>query len=336
MGKFCSPLRVDKNPTCSFLTDDAGRVIMKDFSGHFYGDCFQFVMAKYNVTFFKAIRIIAQDFGISREEEVFTPQAKKSYLKENMKHRKPTNYYYKVDKWNSRNVSYWRDNFRVEAEMLDAFCIKPIKTLWRGDEIVYRWQDKDPCFIYYFGKDDFKIYYPLRDKFKFISQAKSIQGWNQLPKKHNILVITKSMKDVVIFGLLGIPAIAPQSESTLIDDKVMKEIFKRFRSVFVVYDFDLTGVSYSNRLRRKYEKKINQFFFTNGRFGSADYGGKDPSDILKEVSSSRKDQIVASSKKQLSIWSTYTKSFDRRTRSYKSLHRSIEKVLEDMFACNRF
>jgi hypothetical protein len=328
--KFCSPLRVDKRPTCSFTTDKAGRLILKDFSGHFHGDCFQFVMTKFNVSFYEAIRIVAKDFGIIPEDSVSTPQPIKSSIKEDIKKQRETTYSFTVNKWNDKNVHYWKDRFRVDKQLLNFFQIRPLKSVWRGDEIVYRWRDSDPGFVYYFGKDDFKLYFPLRTTNKFISQAKSIQGFNQLPDKGNILIITKSMKDVVVFGMLGLPAIAPQSESTYIDDKTMKRLIKRFKHIVVVYDFDLTGVSYSNKIRRKYEKRVTQFFFTNGRLGSADYGEKDISDLLEGKKGSAKDQVI---RRLHSSLYGLSRSISRRQRpkDFRKKNRDIKEVLESLF-----
>ena len=49
-GLFRSPLRDDKNPTCSFTYDKHGRLVLKDFSGDFYGDVFEVVRRVYNLS----------------------------------------------------------------------------------------------------------------------------------------------------------------------------------------------------------------------------------------------------------------------------------------------
>ena len=62
-GLFKSPLRADNNPTCSFYRNKSGDIVLKDFSGAFYGNFISVVMYKYGLTYYKALRMIANDFG---------------------------------------------------------------------------------------------------------------------------------------------------------------------------------------------------------------------------------------------------------------------------------
>lgn len=63
-GLFKSPFRNDRHVTCSFYRNKSGRLIMKDFSGAFMGDCFAVVQEKFSVSYYMALQIIANDFGI--------------------------------------------------------------------------------------------------------------------------------------------------------------------------------------------------------------------------------------------------------------------------------
>ena len=62
-GLFRSPFRKDKHPTCGFYTNKHGDIIFKDFSGQFYGNFIEVVKKKYNVGYYEALEIIANDFG---------------------------------------------------------------------------------------------------------------------------------------------------------------------------------------------------------------------------------------------------------------------------------
>ena len=64
-GLLKSPLRLDNRPTCAFYrSKQSGRLVFKDFSGAFLGDCVSVVMFKFNCSYSKALQIIANDFGI--------------------------------------------------------------------------------------------------------------------------------------------------------------------------------------------------------------------------------------------------------------------------------
>ena len=73
--------------------------------------------------------------------------------------------------------------------------------------------------------------------------TKTIQGYKQLPKSGKLLVITKSMKDVLLLHELGIPAIAPNSETQNVSDKMFEELKSRFKYIVYVFDNDLPGIS---------------------------------------------------------------------------------------------
>lgn len=123
---------------------------------------------------------------------------------------------------------------------------------------------KPECPIYgYFGginngRELWKCYYPKRKEYRFLGNypVTYIQGYKQLPDKGKICVITKSMKDVMCFYSLGVPACAPNSETQFIPENVLIELENRFENIFVLFDLDHTGISFSKKIKRKYPKLI--------------------------------------------------------------------------------
>ena len=63
-GLFCSPsiIRVDHKPTCSFYKNSKGTLLYNDFAG-ISGDFVTIVMEIFKVSYYKALNIIATDFG---------------------------------------------------------------------------------------------------------------------------------------------------------------------------------------------------------------------------------------------------------------------------------
>ena len=78
---------------------------------------------------------------------------------------------------------------------------------------------------------------------------------------------------------LGYTSIALQSESQILDEDQWKDLSSRFKTIYTLLDFDLTGVRSSNKMRKKYGTIPK--FYTNGRFGTKDFGAKDTSDLCK-------------------------------------------------------
>lgn len=64
---YRSPLRKDKNPSFGFYLNRNGNLIGNDLAGKFSGDCFQFVMSLYNVSFKESLAIINRDFNLKNK-----------------------------------------------------------------------------------------------------------------------------------------------------------------------------------------------------------------------------------------------------------------------------
>ena len=79
LGLFKSPLRNDNSPTCAFYRARNGRIIFKDFSGAFSGDAISVVMEKFQCSYMKALQIIANDFGIVKNENLKVNKPKMEY-----------------------------------------------------------------------------------------------------------------------------------------------------------------------------------------------------------------------------------------------------------------
>lgn len=75
-GLFCSKLRQDRKPTVGLYRNKRGRLIMKDFGSDFTGDCFAYVMALFNVSYYMALQIIANDLGIIKRVDLKPNKAK--------------------------------------------------------------------------------------------------------------------------------------------------------------------------------------------------------------------------------------------------------------------
>ena len=81
---------------------------------------------------------------------------------------------------------------------------------------------------------------------------KKLQGYKQLDKTGDILVITKSLKDCACFKGYKINAVAPSSESTFCSEEQIKEFKSRFKHIIVMYDQDKAGRHNMYKIRLKY------------------------------------------------------------------------------------
>jgi hypothetical protein len=69
-GLFKAQHRADSKPTCSYYRSRNGRLIVKDFGSQYSGDWLYVLMNKYNCSFYQALQIAANDFGIIKRPDL--------------------------------------------------------------------------------------------------------------------------------------------------------------------------------------------------------------------------------------------------------------------------
>ena len=257
-GLFKSPLRNDNHVTCSFFRGKSGTLYFKDFAD---GKCMSFenvVMEKYKCNYHEALKIIAKDFGYISNAPV-----KKQAIKIQPKFEgdKQTFIQSEIKDFSEAELKWW-GSFGVTKDILNKFKVFSCKTVFLNGSVYAQSTQHSPIYGYYFGKkeniEQWRIYMPKRKEFRFIGNVstKTIQGYKQLPKTGKAVVITKSMKDVMCLYSFGIPAIAPNSETQFVSEKVLEELKQRFKHIILLYDNDLTGVRFANKIRKNFPELI--------------------------------------------------------------------------------
>lgn len=256
-GLFKSPLRTDHHTTCSFFRGKSGNLYFKDFAT---GQCLTFegvVMAKFGCSYHEALKIIASDFGYikkSSPKQVIKVQPK-------FEEEKQTFIQSELKEFSVAELKWW-ESFGITKDILNKFKVFSCKTVFLNGNIYAQSTQHSPIYGYYFGKkeniEQWRIYMPKRKEYRFIGNVstKTIQGYKQLPKSGKILIITKSMKDVMCLYSLGITAIAPNSETQFVSDKMLEELKIRFKYIVLLYDNDLTGVRFTNKIRKQHPELI--------------------------------------------------------------------------------
>lgn len=295
-GLFKSPLRKDNTPTCSFYRDKAGRLIFKDFRGDFYGNFVEVVKFKYNVSYHKALAIIANDFGILLNPELEKHKSCiKEYTNNVLKPSEESIIKVKVKDFTEDELNWW-GSFGIGLTTLKKFFVFSCEIVFLNDQIYSYSTPTNFNFGYFYPSRDSKkqfwrIYYPQNKKYRFISNWNKtmIQGFHMMPKSGEFLVITKSMKDVMLCYELGIPAIAPNSENLFITEAQWDNIVIKFRKIFLLYDTDLAGVSNSKRIKKKFPK-IQVLLIPRK------YKAKDLTDLYKKLGTEKMLNLVEEAK----------------------------------------
>ena len=284
-----SSLRKDPKPSVGFKRMIGGDIICRDFGDNkIKGDCFNIVSAIHNCSFSDTLKIIATDFNLltlnfnkDKVTKIYKPQKLKDPVE-----REVVPIKIKSRAWTKQDISFW-ESFGITRETLDYFKVVPISHYWYNDEVRVC---RSMSFAYYFAPFCYKIYSPLETQFRFINNSAEIQGWRQLPETGDLLVLAKSLKDVMVFYEHDVISCSMQAEGNMLPEKYFLNLDKRFKTIISNYDFDHTGIFSSGNLKRRYG--IQRVMFSNGRLGTTNYGSKDISDMFKEQGESKVKEVI--------------------------------------------
>jgi len=246
--KIINPLRKDLRPTVSFKWF-GDTLLMADYSGWFTGNCIQLVMKLNYCTYQEALKFIYDDFNLAIDR---TP---KDYLKP-----APESTLFKVytEPLNEIQLAWW-NSFKITKDILDLYEVSKIREA-HIKKYSYYYFDSDPGYHYTVrdlqGEPKSKLYFPNRQEYRFFSNIPkdswNIQGLFQLKTEAtDYLVITKSLKDVMAMHRFEIPAIALNSESTMLYEPVLEYLSNRYNKIYINMDYDYAGI----RMMNKYKKK---------------------------------------------------------------------------------
>jgi hypothetical protein len=291
LGKyFCSELREDKSPGVN-IVQWKGKLLYKDFAhpDHTF-DCFAYVMEKYSCGFYDALRIVDNDFQLNLASHKAEIQFTMGYLglrtKRKESPKKLVIIKKKSRKWMKKDAEFW-SKYLISKKTLTIFGVSPISHYWINE----RRFSGALSYAYRIGTK-YKIYSPY-EEIKWISNTtkKHIQGYDQLPEKGNLCIITSSLKDVMCLYEMGIPAVALQSEMQMPEESLIQELKGRFKEIALFYDNDFTNVhnpgqSMAKKIINKYAHSTNIYSPTISNIVIPDdYQVKDLSDYIAKFNS---------------------------------------------------
>ena len=281
IGTISSPFRKDKNPSFDiFYSPDTIRKMMyKDHGTSESGSCFDLVMRLYGVSFGQSLKIIDNDFQLGLNPDTIKMDLTKGYIGKSTgvdasKLHIPCKIRVCRRKWNTTtDRDFWKP-FGISVNVLSKFNVSPVSAV-KVNNRWFRYRKDYPAYCYYFGNYMYKIYQPYSEEYKWLTNCSQsvIQGWTQLPETGEFVIITKSLKDVMVYHTLGIPSIAPQAESVIPNTDIIEQLSERFTYVISNYDYDRMGMFSSQKMRKLYG--IQPIMFT------PEYGSKDASDFVK-------------------------------------------------------
>ena len=275
IGKlFNSPLRSDdKNPSFNIFKGNGGGLFFKDHGSGKGGNAIKFVKLIKNIQ--TRDELERELLRIVRKMNPNQQYVQRTYSTVNSGStdigivRQP---FTDVDK------KYWKQ-FHISIDTLKLFQVFSIKYFLCNRVVRGTYKESSPMYAYKVF-DKFKIYRPLASKYtKWRTNLtnRDVQGLAEIPKEGgNLLIITKSLKDVMCLYEMGFNAIAASSETTFIPDDILQSLRSKWNHIVIIYDRDKTGMLEA----RKYSKQYRlDAIFVHKKFKA-----KDISDAIRDNS----------------------------------------------------
>ena len=290
---FISDLRIgDDHPSCR-ITDLGSGLRYKDFGlDNPATDVWGYIGLKYSLAYHQVLEKVASDLGIEPSnhrnlESIPTMPNVIEKLKVNTNRTQITIRIKKRD-WLISDKQYWYDRYGITKAILNKFNVVPISNFWLeggkfGDNsFMYESELHSYCYNYYWNEGIFrrKIYQPYSTtQRKWFSNIDTtiVQGITNIPKIADLLIVTKSLKDVMIFDMLGYPSVAPNNEHSWLPIEVWRKFEARYTHKTIFFDNDEAGLASATKRALEYNlifKHIPIELLSNGIKDISDYREK--------------------------------------------------------------
>ena len=266
-----SPLRPDdKIPSFAIFPSKSGDLLFKDHGTGEAGNALKFVKLYKGIQtrdeLERELLRIVRRMNPNQTVKTNTYTKQSEYLTDIGIVRQP---FTEVDK------KYWKQ-FHISIDTLRRFNVFSIKYFLCNRVVRGTYKEDNPMYAYKVY-DKFKIYRPLASKYtKWRTNLtnRHVQGLAELPQEGgNLLIITKSLKDVMCLYEMGFNAIAASSETTFIPDDIIESLRSKWKHIVIIYDRDVAGMHNARKYSKQYKMDA---IFVHKKFKA-----KDVSDAVK-------------------------------------------------------
>lgn len=301
-----SPLRDnDTAPSFRIFKTDEGSFLAFDYGYsktynvytfvHSYDDNRTKTTTEFDIT--RICSVIDKDMGLGLDADIFdiiVPNHDLALTNRVFVKKDPPEVAIYPNTFGGADKCYW-GQYHITEEWLRFFDIHVIyKLKWSYDKgftwkDIYTYSQRDPAYYYHLpdsrGRSKCKILNPYNDYKWWTNVSRddmhSIQGFRQADLTQKKVILTSSLKDVIILRMLGYTAYALNSESCIPTAEFITHLRKYHEEVLVFMDNDNAGVVATSKILAL------DSIFTRGVFvptGMSFPNGKavtDPSDYIK-------------------------------------------------------
>lgn len=235
----------DKRPSMSIYVTRSREYKFYDHSTGNKGSKIDIVMLIYSISFPLAVEKILEDYNefLKHNKEPIAG------VKEHNRYRISD---YSRRKWTVLDRDYWTA-YHISSKDLLLYNVYPLSeyTLSNGN---HQFKVEGSMIYGYFTSTGllYKIYQPRSRDRRFMKMHSYLQGLDQLTYSQDTLIITKALKDVICFHVMGMEAVAPDSENTLISEEFITQFKAHYKHIVVIMDNDDPGISAMQKYHEAY------------------------------------------------------------------------------------
>lgn len=239
-GRIRSPLRNDKDPSFSLYYHRNGSIYWKDFTTGKFGGIWTLISEMFDIDYYGAIHKAYADL-VSSLPVALNPIIDTNAYKKSKESKVIT---VELREWQNYDTNYW-SKYDIDQRLLKLFNVNLVQKVDINNNTLWYNSRFNPIYQYLFSDESFKCYRPLGDKGnKWTGNAKSniIMGLDQLPEHCDLIIITKSLKDVMVYRNLGYFAVSPIAEGVYLSSEQLALLKSRCDRILISMDFDLCGI----------------------------------------------------------------------------------------------
>lgn len=256
-----SPFREERSPSFTFKKI-GDKVIFRDWGNGLYGDAFTLVQKLHgSCSFNEVLYLINQKLNLQLTDiAIDIDRNPKSVMKESQQERSFKAISIDKQIYTLTDYKYWKQ-FGIPLSLLQQYKVVSCRNAWCDGILIATYTSLNPVYAYIFKDQDvlrYKIYRPFAEKkYKWFCNItpNCIEGYDNLDWHGDVVILTKSMKDVMSLRILGYNAFSLHGESNEYPNDLHEKILKRFNHVIIFYDNDSAGIYNSRRISSLYNLK---------------------------------------------------------------------------------
>ena len=289
--KYVSPFRKEQIPSLTFFMSYGGTILWRDWGNPLQTkarNAIEFVMELYGLSFKDALERISSDFSLG---SISCIPAIRKYKNKPEKGLRPKKDFLVIPReFDSIDKMYW-DRYDIPKEVLEEYGVIPIESIYIEGKRIKRYDGIRPIYayeIYHDGQKYYKIYDPLAEsrshKWLFNGTEDMLMGFDQLPLLGELVIVTKSLKDVMCLRVMGYDSFSVQSENYVYTKDLDNRLKKRFDETVIFFDNDEAGFKFSQIISDSFNLKNISI--------PVDYEVKDISDFIESYGVDRARELM--------------------------------------------